>query len=112
MTVFRVTIRGKFKGLDAADRAAVMAASSAAYTEVGAFTHDASVSAFTFRCRMPAGPERSRIDRRSRITEDPLSSRSPCARSPWLRRCLRFRAPAPYQAHHHDEHGQGAEQDP
>ncbi|MGN9837375.1 DUF6204 family protein [Nonomuraea sp. H19] len=55
--MFRVTIRGKFKGLDAAERAAVMAVSSAAYTEMGTFTHDASVSTFTFRCQVPAGPD-------------------------------------------------------
>ncbi|MEU4701080.1 DUF6204 family protein [Nonomuraea dietziae] len=62
MTVFRVTIRGTFEGLDAAGRAAVMAVSSAAYTEVGAFTHDASVSAFTFRCQVPAGPNHDEDD--------------------------------------------------
>ncbi|GAA4930098.1 hypothetical protein GCM10023334_037010 [Nonomuraea thailandensis] len=58
MTVFRVTIRGKFKGLDDAGRAAVLAASGAGYTEAGTFTHDASVSVFTFRCQVPAeGPD-------------------------------------------------------
>jgi hypothetical protein len=57
MTVFRVTIRGKFKGLDDAGRATMTAGSGAAYTEVGTFTHDASVSTFTFRCQVPAGPD-------------------------------------------------------
>ncbi|MEV4019823.1 DUF6204 family protein [Nonomuraea angiospora] len=57
MTVFRVTIRGKFKGLDDAGRAAVLAASGAAYTEAGTFTHDVGVTAFTFRCQVPAGPD-------------------------------------------------------
>ncbi len=57
MTVFRVTIRGKFAGLDDAGRAAVMAAGGAAYSEAGTFTHDASVSVFTFRCQVPAGPD-------------------------------------------------------
>ncbi|WP_221519802.1 DUF6204 family protein [Nonomuraea jabiensis] len=57
MTVFRVTIRGKFKGLDDAGRAAVLATSGAAYTEAGTFTHDAGVTAFTFRCQVPAGPD-------------------------------------------------------
>lgn len=55
--MFRVTIRGKFKGLDEAGRAAVLAAAGAAYTEGGTFTHDASVSVFTFRCQVPAGPD-------------------------------------------------------
>ncbi|MEU6722696.1 DUF6204 family protein [Nonomuraea wenchangensis] len=55
--MFRVTIRGRFKGLDAAERAVLTAASGAAYTEAGTFTHDASVSAFTFRCQVPAGPD-------------------------------------------------------
>ncbi|TQS30848.1 hypothetical protein FLW16_00710 [Microbispora sp. KK1-11] len=55
--MFRVTIRGKFKGLDDAGRAAVTAAGGAAYTEGGTFTNDASVSAFTFRCQVPAGPD-------------------------------------------------------
>ncbi|MFG6196934.1 DUF6204 family protein [Nonomuraea sp. JJY05] len=57
MTVFRVTIRGKFKELDEAGRAAVLAVSGAAYTEAGTFTHDAGVTAFTFRCQVPAGPD-------------------------------------------------------
>ncbi|UBU08285.1 DUF6204 family protein [Nonomuraea gerenzanensis] len=51
--MFRVTIRGKFKGLDDAGRAAVLAAAGAGYTEAGTFTHDASVSVFTFRCQVP-----------------------------------------------------------
>ncbi|WP_328816414.1 DUF6204 family protein [Nonomuraea cypriaca] len=52
-----MTIRGKFKGLDAAGRAAVLAAGGTAFTEAGTFTHDQSVSAFTFRCEVPAGPD-------------------------------------------------------
>ncbi|MEU6716481.1 DUF6204 family protein [Nonomuraea sp. NPDC046802] len=52
-----MTIRGKFKGLDEAGRSAVLAASGAAFTEAGTFTHDGSVSAFTFRCQVPAGPD-------------------------------------------------------
>lgn len=55
--MFRVTIRGKFTGLDDAGRAAVTAAGGVGYTEGGTFTHDASVSAFTFRCQVPAGPD-------------------------------------------------------
>ncbi|MFF4771385.1 DUF6204 family protein [Microtetraspora fusca] len=52
-----MTIRGKFAGLDDAGRAAVMAAGGAAYNEAGTFTHDATVSVFTFRCQVPAGPD-------------------------------------------------------
>ncbi|MEV0594628.1 DUF6204 family protein [Nonomuraea cavernae] len=55
--MFRVTISGTFNGLDEAGRAAVRAASEIAYTEAGTFTHDQSVSAFTFRCQVPAGPD-------------------------------------------------------
>ncbi|GLY65030.1 DUF6204 family protein [Amycolatopsis taiwanensis] len=52
--MFRVTIRGKFDGLSEDGRAAVLAATDTAFTETGTFTHDASVSAFTFRCQVPA----------------------------------------------------------
>jgi hypothetical protein len=55
--LFRVTIRGTFEGLDEAAREAVRAAAGAAFTEAGTFTHDQSVSAFTFRCQIPAGPD-------------------------------------------------------
>ncbi|SDI34983.1 hypothetical protein SAMN05421505_14538 [Sinosporangium album] len=55
--MFRVTIRGKFKGLGEDGRATVLAAGGIAYTEGGTFTHDQSVSAFTFRCQVPAGPD-------------------------------------------------------
>ncbi|MBB6346947.1 DUF6204 family protein [Nonomuraea muscovyensis] len=55
--MFRVTIRGKFTGLDEAGRAAVLAAGGTAFTEAGTFTHDQSVTAFTFRCEVPAGPD-------------------------------------------------------
>ncbi|GAA3607378.1 hypothetical protein GCM10022419_110360 [Nonomuraea rosea] len=54
--MFRVTIRGKFKGLDEAGREAVRATEGAAYTEAGTFTHDGSMSAFTFRCQVAAEP--------------------------------------------------------
>lgn len=50
-------IRGTFDGLDDAAREAVVAAGGAAFTEAGTFTHDQSVSAFTFRCQIPAGPD-------------------------------------------------------
>ncbi|WP_424528157.1 DUF6204 family protein [Sphaerisporangium viridialbum] len=55
--MFRVTISGKFDGLTDAGRAAVLAAGGAAFTEMGTFTHDSTVSAFTFRCQAPAGPD-------------------------------------------------------
>ncbi|WP_433508734.1 DUF6204 family protein [Nonomuraea sp. CA-143628] len=52
-----MTIRGTFQGLDETTREAVRAAAGAAFTETGTFTHDQSVSAFTFRCQIPAGPD-------------------------------------------------------
>lgn len=55
--MFRVTIRGKFDGIDEEGEAAVLAAHDIAFTEAGTFTHDGSVSAFTFRCQVPAGPD-------------------------------------------------------
>lgn len=50
-------IRGTFEALDDAAREAVRAAGDIAFTEAGTFTHDQSVSAFTFRCQVPAGPD-------------------------------------------------------
>ncbi|MFD1537234.1 DUF6204 family protein [Nonomuraea guangzhouensis] len=50
-------IRGKFDALDDTAREAVRAAGNAAFTEAGTFTHDQSVSSFTFRCQVPAGPD-------------------------------------------------------
>ncbi|KUJ65081.1 hypothetical protein ACZ90_51735 [Streptomyces albus subsp. albus] len=60
--MFRVTIRGKFDtpALTDADRTALLADADAfrtAYTEAGTFTYDRSLSAFTFRCQLPAGDE-------------------------------------------------------
>ncbi|MEV4567988.1 DUF6204 family protein [Nonomuraea sp. NPDC049419] len=55
--MFRVTISGKFQGVDDAGREAVRAAAGTAFTEAGTFTHDQSVSVFTFRCQVPAEPE-------------------------------------------------------
>jgi uncharacterized protein DUF6204 len=58
--VFRVTIRGTFDGLSDADRAALLAGADpfmAAFTEAGTFTSDTGLSAFTFRCQVPAGPD-------------------------------------------------------
>ncbi|HUR04945.1 MAG TPA: DUF6204 family protein [Nonomuraea sp.] len=50
-------ISGKFDALDDTAREAVRAASAIAFTEAGTFTHDQNVSAFTFRCQVPAGPD-------------------------------------------------------
>ncbi|MFC6015538.1 DUF6204 family protein [Plantactinospora solaniradicis] len=55
--MFRVVVSGKFTGLDDAGRAAVLAANGAGFTEAGRFTHDASVSAFTFRCQVLVDPD-------------------------------------------------------
>src|SRR4051812_23848410 len=55
--MFRVTIRGTFGPLSDDGRAALLASGGAAFTEAGNFTHDQSLSAFTFRCQVPAGPD-------------------------------------------------------
>ncbi|MEU4579559.1 DUF6204 family protein [Nonomuraea sp. ATR24] len=55
--MFRVTISGKFGELDEAGRAAVLGAADLAFTEAGTFSHDAGLTAFTFRCQVPAGPD-------------------------------------------------------
>ncbi|GAA4235805.1 hypothetical protein FHR32_008518 [Streptosporangium album] len=55
--MFRVIVSGTFDGLSEAGAAAVLAAGGAAFTEAGTFTHDGSLSAFTFRCQVPAGPD-------------------------------------------------------
>ncbi|WP_030832706.1 DUF6204 family protein [Streptomyces hygroscopicus] len=58
--MFRVTIRGAFEGLDEDDRAALrtsIGSFQVAFTEAGTFTCDRSLSAFTFRCQVPAGPD-------------------------------------------------------
>jgi len=55
--VFRVTIRGVFEGLDEEDRTALLEGADAfrtAFTEEGTFTYDRGLSAFTFRCQVPA----------------------------------------------------------
>lgn len=57
--MFRVTIRGTFDGLSDADRAVLLAGADAfvaAFTEAGTFTGAGSLSAFTFRCQVTAGP--------------------------------------------------------
>jgi hypothetical protein len=60
--VFRVTIRGTFDGPSDTNRADLLTgadAFQAAFTEAGTFTGDRSLSAFTFRCQVPAGPDDS-----------------------------------------------------
>ncbi|PRX98916.1 DUF6204 family protein [Allonocardiopsis opalescens] len=55
--MFRVTISGAFDGITEAQRAALRADADAfqpGYTETGAFTTDRALSAFTFRCQVPA----------------------------------------------------------
>ncbi|WP_327090706.1 DUF6204 family protein [Nonomuraea sp. NBC_01738] len=47
--MIRVTIAGKFEGIDDAGRERVVAAGAAGFSERGAFTFDQSVSSFTFR---------------------------------------------------------------
>lgn len=55
--MFRVTIRGVFEGLTEENRAALLAGADTfrtAFTEEGTFTYDRGLSAFTFRCQVPA----------------------------------------------------------
>ncbi len=55
--MFRVTIRGAFEELGEDDREALRTAVDsfqAGFTEAGTFTCDQSLSAFTFRCQVPA----------------------------------------------------------
>lgn len=58
--MFRVTIRGAFEELGEDDREALRGAVDSlqvAFTEAGTFTCDRSLSAFTFRCGVPAEPD-------------------------------------------------------
>ncbi|GAA2341080.1 DUF6204 family protein [Streptomyces violaceusniger] len=58
--MFRVTIRGAFEELGEDDRETLRGAVDSlqvAFTEAGTFTCDRSLSAFTFRCAVPAEPE-------------------------------------------------------
>ncbi|GAA3357942.1 hypothetical protein GCM10017744_030560 [Streptomyces antimycoticus] len=55
--MFRVTIRGAFEELGEDDREALRSAVDSfqvGFTEAGTFTCDQSLSAFTFRCQVPA----------------------------------------------------------
>ena len=55
--MFRMTIAGTFDSLDDAGRAKVLAVSGPGYTDAGAFTHDATITAFTFRVQVAAEDE-------------------------------------------------------
>ncbi|MGW7694394.1 DUF6204 family protein [Streptomyces asiaticus] len=58
--MFRVTIRGAFEELSEDDREALretVDSLQVAFTEAGTFTCDRSLSAFTFRCEVPAEPD-------------------------------------------------------
>ncbi|MBP8539857.1 DUF6204 family protein [Streptomyces sp. MK37H] len=58
--MFRVTIRGAFEELSEDDREALRDAVDClqvAFTEAGTFTCDRGLSAFTFRCEVPAEPD-------------------------------------------------------
>jgi hypothetical protein len=58
--VFRVTIRGTFDRQSGGEGSALPAGADptqVAFTEAGTFTVDANLSAFTFRCQVPAGPD-------------------------------------------------------
>ncbi|MBI0300947.1 hypothetical protein JBE04_42515 [Streptomyces sp. PRKS01-29] len=58
--MFRVTIRGAFEELGEDDREALRSAVDSVqvgFTAAGTFTCDRSLSAFTFRCEVPAEPE-------------------------------------------------------
>ncbi|RFU40868.1 hypothetical protein DZF91_14830 [Actinomadura logoneensis] len=59
MNVFRVSIRGRFGELDERARAGLRSVDpfDAAFTERGTFSCDGSLSVFTFRVQVPAGPD-------------------------------------------------------
>ncbi|WP_245627878.1 DUF6204 family protein [Actinomadura oligospora] len=59
MNVFRVSIRGRFGDLDDEARAALRGGDpfATAFTGRGTFTCDGSLSVFTFRVEVPAGPD-------------------------------------------------------
>ncbi len=50
-------VSGRFGDLDETGRAAVLAAEGLGFSERGSFTHDGTLSAFTFRCQVPAGSD-------------------------------------------------------
>ncbi|WP_419997879.1 DUF6204 family protein [Streptomyces boninensis] len=57
---FRVSVRGKFKGLSDAQRKRLAdgaEASQVAFTDDGAFSYDRGLSVFTFRVQVPAEAE-------------------------------------------------------
>ncbi|TKK89513.1 hypothetical protein FDA94_08975 [Herbidospora galbida] len=54
--MFRVIISGRFGTLGESGRASILAATALGFTERGAFTHDGTLSSFTFRCQVRADP--------------------------------------------------------
>ncbi|MGK5551579.1 DUF6204 family protein [Actinomadura kijaniata] len=69
---FRVTVRGRFGELSEESRAALRAAADVhetAFTEEGAFSVDATLSVFSFRVQIPAGPDDDEDDALLRAME-------------------------------------------
>lgn len=50
--MFRVIVSGVFESMPEAGRQAVLAVEGVAFTEEGTFTHDGTLSSFTFRCQV------------------------------------------------------------
>ncbi|MFI6598845.1 DUF6204 family protein [Nonomuraea sp. NPDC050536] len=50
-------VSGAFESMPEADREAVLAAVGAGFTEEGTFTHDGTLSSFTFRCQVEGEDE-------------------------------------------------------
>ncbi|GAA1581500.1 hypothetical protein GCM10009678_75360 [Actinomadura kijaniata] len=69
---FRVTVRGRFGELPEESRAALRSAADAyetAFTEQGTFSPDATLSVFSFRVQIPAGPDDDEDDALLRAME-------------------------------------------
>ncbi|RZQ60170.1 hypothetical protein EWH70_30875 [Amycolatopsis suaedae] len=67
--MFRVLVRGKFDGLDEAQKASLRGSGGPMFSAEGSFTFDSNVTAFTFRCQVPAGPDDDERVARERATE-------------------------------------------
>ncbi|WP_199730629.1 DUF6204 family protein [Amycolatopsis panacis] len=79
MDAFRVIIRGKFDHLDEAGRAALAAkGGDLMFSEAGTFTHDVNVTAFTFRCQVPARADDDEKAAKARATEALHAHGLPC----------------------------------
>ncbi|WP_067820946.1 DUF6204 family protein [Actinomadura kijaniata] len=68
---FRVTVRGRFGELSEESRAVLRAADAheTAFTEEGTFSPDATLSVFSFRVQIPAGPDDDEDDALLRAME-------------------------------------------